>query len=313
MDTTDRVAQEYIVAPAPIPMQQVIDEWIANLTLNGRADMTIKKHREHISRLANWLKRHDLHWQDVSRRQLAEFMQSVATKGHSLRSNLGSTLRVFFDYAVLYEYIPRSPAVVIKTPKRRRPVPRALSRGQIRRLLAYLAEQEGRHARRDEVMVLTALYTAARAGEVCALIWDDIDIAGEAVTIRNGKTGGRTVALHSDLADFLSRWRELQAQEIRVDGYTPVFALDEQGLKGIKGTRLGKTCHRISKAIGFTVHAHALRHSAATHAVRAGAGLWNVSRMLGHSDTSTTSRTYLMSDPSDSVAAVKALPKIGEW
>ncbi len=222
-------------------------------------------------------------------------------------------MRVFFDYAVLYEYIPASPAVVIKTPKRRRPVPRALSRAQVRRLLDYLQAQEGRHARRDETMILTALYTAARASEVCALVWEDIDIAGECVTIRNGKTGGRVVALHPALADVLSRWRELQDEEITVRLTTPVFALDEQGEKGIKGTRLGKICYRISQEIGFTVHAHALRHTAATHAIRAGAGLWNVSRMLGHADTGTTSRTYLMADPTDSKAAVNALPGLGEW
>lgn len=313
MDTTNRITHEYVLAPERTPLQQVIDEWLADLTLNGRAEGTIKKHREYIGRLVTWLDRRGIHWQQLTRREISEFMTTVANKGHSLRSNLGSTMRVFFAYAVLYEYIPSSPAVVIKTPKRRRPVPRALSRGQIRRLLAYLKEQEGRHARRDEAMIITALYTAARAGEVCALVWDDIDIAGECVTIRNGKTGGRTVALHGALADFLSSWRELQAEQMRVDGDTPVFALDEQGEKGIKGTRLGKICYRISAVLGFTVHAHALRHSAATHAIRNGAGLWNVSRMLGHSDTATTSRTYLMADPTDSKAAVNALPALGEW
>jgi len=315
MSTAINSTTEYLLAPEQTPMQQVIDEWLADLKLNGRAESTIEKHRDNIARLRKWLERRDITWQQLSRREIAEFMQTVADKGFSMRSNLGSALRVFYDYAVLYEYIPSSPAVVIKTPKHRRPVPRALSRDQIRRLLAHLNAQEGRHARRDEAIVVTALYTAARSSEVTALVWDDIDIAGECVTIRNGKTGGRVVALHPALADMLSRWREVQAQEVRVSGDTPVFALDEQWLKGgkIKGTRLGKICYRISHELGFTVHAHALRHSAATHAIRAGAGLWNVSRMLGHSDTSTTSRIYLMIDPTDSKVAVDALPGLKEW
>lgn len=315
MSTNTHSITEYLLAPEQTPMQQVIDEWLADLKLNGRAESTIEKHRDNIARLKKWLEKKNILWEQLSRREIAEFMQTVADKGFSMRSNLGSALRVFYDYVVLYEYIPSSPAVVLKTPIHRRPVPRALSRDQIRRLLAYLKAQEGRHARRDEAMVLTALYTAGRASEVTAFVWDDIDIAGECVTIRNGKTGGRVVALHPALADILSRWRELQAQEVRITGDTPVFALDEQWLKGgkIKGTRLGKICYALSAALGFTVHAHALRHSAATHAIRNGAGLWNVSRMLGHSDTSTTSRIYLMADPTDSKVAVDALPGLEEW
>lgn len=308
-----RTQTEYIVAPEAAALDQVVSEWLTDLQLQGRAEPTIKEHRNNLGRLARWLDTRGIAWQQLSRRQMADFMRTVADKGVSLRANLGSSMRVFYAYAVLYEYVPSSPAVVIKTPKKPRPVPRALSRGQIRRLLDHLKAQEGRHARRDECLIITALYTAARAGEVCALVWDDMDIASEAVTIRDGKTGGRTVAMHPELADMLTRWRELQAEQVPVQGNTPVFALDEQGMKGIKGTRLGKICKKLSAALGFTVHAHALRHSAATHAMRQGAGLWNVSRMLGHRDTSTTSRIYISTDPSDSRPAVNALPALGEW
>jgi integrase len=296
-----------------VTIDEVAEQWFVDLAFNGRSQLTIRDHRKMITRYIKWLQYRRLDWREVTRQQIGEYMRTFSDKGHSLRSNMGCTLRMFYSYAVMFEYVSSSPAIVIKTPKAPKPVPRALSRGQIRRLIDYLASQEGRRARRNEIIVMTALYTGARAGEVCRLVWEDIDIPGDCITIRDGKSGGRVVALHPALADMLTRWRELQADGVTVRSDTPVFALDEQGERGIKGTRLGKICYALSKEIGFTVHAHALRHSAATHAIRSGAGLWNVSRMLGHSSTTTTTSTYLRADPTDSISAVRALPNPDEW
>jgi hypothetical protein len=58
-------------------------------------------------------------------------MQKVADKGFSMRSNLGSLLRVCYDYAVLTNNIPSSPAVAINTSSIAA-LSRALSRDQIR-------------------------------------------------------------------------------------------------------------------------------------------------------------------------------------
>lgn len=77
--------------------------------------------------------------------------------------------------------------------------------------------------------------------------------------------------------------------------------------------RVGKICRAVGDELGFRMHAHALRHSAATHALRAGAGLYYVSRMLGHADITTTARIYIAADPTDSRVATRALPGLDAW
>lgn len=298
---------EYIVAPEAVPFTQAVEEFLNDLRILGRKESTIKEHQQFLSRLDRWLTEQHIPWQAMSRKDMHRFMQTIASKSASTKGNLGGSMRGFWTYAAMMEYVPGSPAIDIRTPKKPRPVPRALSRDQVRRLLAWLKAQAGRGARRDEALLVTALYTACRAGELAALLWSDIDFAGEVVTIKDGKTGGRAVALHPALADLLTLWRKEQA----IAGDVPVFSLDG---KPFNSRRVGKICYeKVSRMLGFHLHAHALRHTAATWALRNGAGLYNVSRMLGHADTAFTARTYIRADPTDSIVAVNALPGLEEW
>lgn len=292
--------------PDQLAMTAVIDEWLTTLDVEGRKVGTVVEHRNNIRRFATWLDAKAIHWQVMTKVDMRAFITSIATVGISHRANQGSTIRVFYDYASLMDYPHLSPHLIIRTPKKGKPLPRALSRTQIRRLLAYLVAQSGQRARRDHALIVAGLYTGARSNELAALRWSDIDFASECVTIRDGKTGGRSVALHSDLADLLTQWQQIQ----HLRGDVAVFSLDGTP---ICPNRVGKICRRISKQLGFVVHAHALRHSAATWAIRSGAGLWNVSRMLGHSNTSHTSKVYLDTDPADSKPAVDSLPGLGAW
>lgn len=287
-------------------LDHVVRDWLDGLEVAGRSPRTIREHRTYARRMGRWLDAETIAWRSTTTRDLARLLATVKARGPALRANFVSSLRCFWAYAATNGYVAQSPAAGLPYPKRPHPLPRALSRDQIRRLLAYLAEQPGRTARRAEAVVIVLLYTGMRCCEAAPLDWADLDIAGEAIAIRDGKTGGRTVALHPVVADVLSRWRKVQQR----GGAGPIFSLDG---RPIVPARIGKIVSALSAPLGFVVQAHALRHSAATHAIRRGAGLYNVSRMLGHASTATTSRIYLRLDPTDSASAVAALPARDGW
>lgn len=280
--------------------------WIAALTALGRSPRTIVSHRTYGQRLGRFLAARGVAWEYTTLAELRAFQATVATRGHSLRRNLTSTVKVFYRFAVSQGWLAVSPATGLELPTRPAALPRALSRTQIRTLLTHLAAQEGRVARRAEVVIVAALYTGARAHELARLWWRHIDVAGECINIPDGKTGGRAVALAPELADLLERWQRLQ----NLGGDGPVFSLTRAP---IVPQRIGKICKDVGAALGMTLHAHALRHSAATWALRSGAGIYHVSRMLGHSDVATTARVYIKADPTDSRVAVQALPRLNQW
>lgn len=287
-------------------LSTAIAEFVADLQLAGRTYRTVEGHQLELLRLERWLAEQTLDWQQLNRRQLNGYTRLRAGLGHSSRSNMLCSLRVFFRWAVAEEYIAMSPAASYETPRKPIPLPRALTLDQIRPLVAHLGAQEGRTARRDEALILTALYAGLRAAELAALPWSAVDFAGQLINIRISKGNrGRVVKLHQVLADKLPAWRELQALGDQVT----VFSLDGQP---INAQRPGKICRKVAAASGVDFTTHALRHSFATHALRRSGALYAVSKSLGHSQLKQT-EVYIRADPSDSAPAVDSLPPLEEW
>lgn len=283
-----------------------IGEFLADLTFAGRSERTRHGHELELLRLSTWCAGAGLAWHDLDRRQLQRYTRLRADKGFSSRSNMLCSLRTFYRWAVEQGYVALSPAAGFKTPIRPEPLPRALTRDQIRRLLDHLAGGAGPRARRDEALILTGLYAGLRAGELAGLRWPAVDLAGGAVNIRLSKMGkGRSVKLHPDLATHLTIWRAIQAGG---DG-APVFSLDGDP---IVPNRVGKICARIRRATGLPLTAHALRHSFATWGLRECGDVYSVSKALGHSALKQT-EYYLAGDLALSSRAIDALPGIGEW
>jgi site-specific recombinase XerC len=287
-------------------LDTAIGEFVADLKLAGRAPRTVEAHQLELLRLGRWCVEVGQRWHELTRKQLTSYTRLRADLGHSSRSNMLCSLRTFYRWAVEQEYVAMSPAAGFKTPKRPNPLPRALTLDQVRHLVRILRAGEGRRARRDEALLVTALYTGLRASELAGLRWPAVDVAGGVVNIRQSKGGkGRSVKIHAGLAEILAAWRSVQA----IGDAAPVFSLDETP---IKPNRVGKIARRIAVATGLPLTAHSLRHTFATHSLRKSGNLYAVSKALGHAQLKQT-EVYLAADVSDSEAAVDSLPSLDSW
>ena len=322
MDATPIVATGTTpAAPADYQVRatiaDAIKEFITDMRLNGRAKWTLKKHTHELSRYALWLEGEGLNWQEIRARQLKAFTRLKAEKGYSCRSNMLCSLRVFYAWAVEEDYMDESPAAHFKTPIKPDPLPRALTRDQVKQLITYLTSQEGLRARRNEAALLTMLYAGLRCAECAALRWVDVDMSGKLIAIPISKMGhGRIVVMHRALHAALEQWREHQGYR---DGFTsselPVFGdTHDNRLNGESLTpeRFGKLCREISAGIGFKFTAHQLRHTFATHTLRQSGNLFAVSKSLGHRKIEQTMR-YVSADVEHLRGAVDQLPDLGEW
>jgi site-specific recombinase XerD len=287
-------------------LDTAIGEWLADLQLAGRQEGTRKKHREELTRLTRWCADQGYDWQQLTKKQLVGYTRLRADLSASTRSNMLCSLRTFFRWAVEQEYVAMSPAATFKTPTKPKPLPRALTLDQVRQLVAYLRSQEGRRARRDESLLLSALYAGLRAAELAGLRWPAVDLAGGVINIRLSKMNkGRAVKIHRELGEILTSWREVQA----LGEAAPVFALDSTP---ITPNRVGKIARRVARATGLPLTAHSLRHTFATHALRKSGNLYSVSKALGHAQVRQT-EVYLAADESDTESAVDSLPSLDSW
>lgn len=164
-------------------------------------------------------------------------------------------------------------------------LPQPLEQGQVLALLEA-CDRSTATGRRDYAVITVLHRLGLRCAEVCGLRLDDVDWRAGVLTIR-GK-GGRTdrlplpVDVGDAIVDYLRHGRpEAAAQAVFVKAVAPHTALESSGLSCIVA--------RAAKRAGLgTIHAHRLRHTAASRTLNAGASLEEVSHLLRHASPATT-------------------------
>jgi integrase len=144
--------------------------------------------------------------------------------------------------------------------------------------------------------IMTVLWRCGlRSGELRALYPHDVNLPARTIRVPKSKTpaGLRTVGIDDIAAESLERWLSVRA-ELGVGDGSPVFCTTLHGQPGrpLGGGSLPDIIKRAAKQAGIAkrVHAHGLRHTFATEALRENIALPVVSRMLGHADTQITHR-----------------------
>lgn len=153
-------------------------------------------------------------------------------------------------------------------------------------------------------LVMTALYTGIRRGELFRLTWRAIDWQSHTLTIRaergrkNKKT--RRIPINAILLPILRTWR----------GQHPKTTFVFPGRTGAPLTNVQSSWENVLKAAAIEdFRWHDLRHTFASWLVMKGVSLYRVSMFLGHS-TETTTRRYAHLAPDQDREAVELLASL---
>jgi integrase len=142
-------------------------------------------------------------------------------------------------------------------------------------------------------LLVTALHTGLRKGELLALTWKDIDFAANILRVERSKNGEKR-------ALPLSRTVQSVLKGIKVRSMTGrVFPISVRSLRVAFEAAL-------EKAEIENFHFHDLRHSFATRLVQNGVDLYKVKELLGHKSVSMTMR-YAHHYPESLRASVEVL------
>jgi len=150
-------------------------------------------------------------------------------------------------------------------------------------------------------LVLLAINTGLRRGELFGLTWEAIDVARSqlkvaAATAKSRRT--RHVPLNSEALDVI---RRLQKHSTAGVGF--VF----RSAAGGRMTHINRSWAGLVKAAKLVdFHFHDCRHHFASRLVMAGADLFTVQQLLGHSDAAMTQR-YAHLTPEHKAKAVALL------
>lgn len=229
---------------------------------------------------------------------------TTSLRGRSLSpktvNNILATLRCSLNKASqwgLLEKVPRVAAIPTSPP----PI-EPLTHDECVRLLDACTG-------RWRLMVLLALHTGLRIGEMLALEWDDVDLADGALTVskslvrnhlslpKNGKA--RYARLSEETRRELAQLPRIGARVFLRDHVTEPYNLAWRTL-----ARAGRRANL--PRVGW----HLLRHTFATSVVAAGAPLRQVQEALGHGSLAMTQR-YAHVAPDHLRDLVRRLPSYG--
>jgi integrase len=178
---------------------------------------------------------------------------------------------------------------------------RVLSADEEVKLLAACDRVRARHLR---PLVVLALNTGLRRGELLSLEWARVDLSQRTVRVINTKSisGDRIIPMNVTVHAVLSE---------RVERATSPLVFPSNRKPDEKFLDLKKGFHKAVGLAGIShIRFHDLRHTFATRLVRAGVDIVTVQKLLGHSKITMTERyTHSLADVK--MAAVSKLDLAG--
>lgn len=196
---------------------------------------------------------------------------------------IASTIRSFYAFLVLDDYIDSSPTDLLETPPPSTHLPTVLSETQVQRLL-NTPDITTNIGCRDRAILELMYATGLRASELVSLRNNDIDLISGLVTCHGKGSRQRIIPFGKSAAHSIRTFRDT----------TPSYALLNSHLFTNRGKPLTRQLlwtllNQYGDAAGIpSISPHTLRHSFATHLLNHGAELKHVQALLGHSDISTT-------------------------
>lgn len=225
-------------------------------------------------------------------------------------------LMAMFSYAINQEYLPETehPVRKVKIPKGETKKQRELTPDEEGRLLTECRKPENPRLAYLESIILTALGTGMREGELLSLKWRNVDLTERRfvdgsrshgrITVEstndnpNKDRETRSVPVTKDLRVVLTVLHELaikkaeEEKKIEVEASEIhehyVFTNPRTGTRWVDTKLAWYSALRKAKITGFRFHD--LRHTFATRARRSGMPLEVLQLILGHSDVTTTMR-----------------------
>jgi len=134
-------------------------------------------------------------------------------------------------------------------------------------------------------IVVFAVNTGMRLGEILALTWAGVDLFRRTVTVFRSKNGERrTIPINSIVLDLLKHKDAARSQMIDCVFHSHTgTSLDGSNIR--RGLNAALRLAKIQD-----LHFHDLRHTFATRIVQAGVDLYKVQRLLGHKSPIMTQR-----------------------
>ena len=254
---------------------------------------TLSAYRTDLAKFEDFAKKRKVALEAVTQDHLVDFLAGLYRQ--KLESKTVArhlvTLRNFFRYAQMQEYVVEDPTAHLESPKIRRSLPGYLRLEDVEKLLEQ-PDQKTALGLRDRAMLEVLYSTGLRVSELTSLKVTDLDIKVGCVRCIGKGDKERVVPVGRKALAIVEKYLRDGRPQLLKAGRPGTGAFLFVNRRGGKISRVGvwKILSAYGRRAGLrqALTPHMLRHSFATHLLERGADLRSVQLMLGHSDISTT-------------------------
>jgi integrase/recombinase XerD len=247
-----------------------------------------------LSKFVDFATKRKLELAKVSRDEIVDFLAGLyrqRLESKTVARNV-VTLRNFFRYVHMQEWIAEDPAANLESPKIRKSLPGYLRLEDVEKLLQQ-PDASTAPGLRDRAILEVLYSTGLRVSELTGLRVSDLDTKVGCVRCIGKGDKERVVPVGRKALGMVEKYlrdgRPGLIRGSRGGVGSPFLFVNRRGAK-ISRVGVWKILSNYGKQAGLRVALtpHMMRHSFATHLLERGADLRSVQLMLGHADISTT-------------------------
>lgn len=234
-------------------------------------------------------------WQDVKKSTITDYIEYLKTNGGYTSSTIArkvAAIKSFFHFLVAEKVLTEDPTYSLDSPKVKKRLPKAISPGEIDRLLQAPTDESGPKAQRDMALLEMLYASGMRVTELVSLDVSDVDLSEAEGSVRvKGKRASkeRNIPLNGSVLDTLRIYIEGAREQLIHDPNVTALFLNNRGQRLTRqGLWLIIKHYVESVRISSEVTPHTLRHSFAAHKLSQGKSLQDIQKLLGHANISTT-------------------------
>ncbi len=200
-----------------------------------------------------------------------------------------SAIKVFFRFMKKKGYIDENTALIIRSPRIEKHLPKFYTIDEMFHFLDFLPKDGWLNVR--NLAIFELMYSSGmRAAEVLSLDREDVHLDGMWARVMGKGGKERIVPFGEKAKEALEAYLALAGKNEKFNANKALFInfrgerLTYRGLLGIMKK------HQIKAQLFKNLALHGIRHSFATHMLDNGADLRGIQELLGHSKLSTTQR-----------------------
>lgn len=257
----------------------------------GLAKNTIHSYHVDLKKFRRFLRLRGKDFPLFGRSDILDWIASLREQSYAVPSicRFLSTVRSFCAYLLVERYLSEDPSENLDSPKRWERLPKAISIGDIERLLVSGnagARNDPLHVR-DAVMFELLYSSGLRVSELVSLTLEDVNLDAGYIRVVGKGSKERIVPLHMRALDKLKRYVRVERAAFLRKRNSPYLFLTRRG-GPMTRQRFWQTMKKWGRSVGLDISPHTIRHSFATHLLEGGADLRSLQKLLGHADISTT-------------------------